>query len=90
MTQHTPGPWSVYHSDTPEFSGHVIHCGGPARLALVPLDSVSAEANASLIAAAPDLLAALAYCLPRVHRHLADEAELAKVRAAIAKVEGKP
>jgi hypothetical protein len=34
-----------------------------------------------------DLVASLEYCLPRVHRHLADGAKLQAARALLAKVE---
>jgi hypothetical protein len=64
MTAHTPGPWTVRGIATP--SGHYI---GPALdggapsigFALARLGSTEAQiyANARLMAAAPDLLAAL-------------------------------
>lgn len=53
-TTHTPGPWDW--SPAPEF--HVWAKGTP-RIAIVPLRDVSIneqEANARLIAAAPELL----------------------------------
>lgn len=59
----------------------------------------NAEANARLIAAAPDLLAALKWALPFAEkyentfpggpRQQLMEAKLTEVRAAIAKAEGK-
>jgi hypothetical protein len=55
MSEHTPGPWIV------DYDGNI--CAGPDKhlLAYVvpdPTWGIDAEANARLIAAAPDLLAA--------------------------------
>lgn len=55
-TQHTPGPWEVSRLQTSEESTQVITSEG-WHLCNVELDPH--EANARLIAAAPDLLAAL-------------------------------
>ena len=51
MSAHTPGPW-----DVPNKSVKIRGCN---FLATVHWDDDEAEANARLIAAAPDLLAAL-------------------------------
>jgi len=54
-TKHTPGPWSTDGD----------HIFGPVYLLadIVSADTIEeAEANARLIAAAPDLLAALEHC----------------------------
>ena len=100
--QHTPGPWELDCSGL----GAWIMAGGPDGLhvATIPIarDGDWSDANARLIAAAPDMLAALKHILA------ADEAamkELAKMgsdqfdtshgssiglaRAAIAKAEGR-
>ena len=58
-TQHTTGPWRLSSGDETEiFSGAKpvarAHCGG-----LTSVKLAEAEANARLIAAAPELLAAL-------------------------------
>ena len=58
-TQHTTGPWRLSSGDETEiFSGAKpvarAHCGG-----LTSVKLPEAEANARLIAAAPELLAAL-------------------------------
>jgi len=58
-TQHTPGPWRLSSGDETEiFSGAKpvarAHCGG-----LTSVKLPEAEANARLIAAAPEMLAAL-------------------------------
>ena len=93
MSAHTPGPWVV--------SGLDPHVAGPMRIlilagAAVPqLQAVArivdrgpeAEPNARLIAAAPELLAALrdaVAALGGIHSdHVSDS-----VRAAIAKADG--
>lgn len=63
-TKHTPGPWRVAKHDALRFTFHID--AGPAgyernRVAIVSGDSARdcAEANARLIAAAPELLEAL-------------------------------
>lgn len=57
---HTPGPWHVAHSPT---YGEPFVTNANGKLCLTgsigPKDSATAEANARLIAAAPDLAAAL-------------------------------
>jgi hypothetical protein len=65
MTKHTPGPWTIAKSGehiairgnpqtTNMVNSDLARCGGPKSW----LDESEVEANASLIAAAPDLLAA--------------------------------
>ena len=90
MSAHTPGPWFA-EDDNGSWSIHSDHdtLGGCIAVAY----SFRAEANARLIAAAPDLLAAL-----RLIVHIADDptafaldgatlAVLHTARAAIAKAE---
>ena len=65
-TQHTPGPWAV---GCPDGKTHYIMVGGHTEIANLPHcraessyaieDGFERRANADLIAAAPDLLAAL-------------------------------
>ena len=55
-TKHTPGPWAVL---TGEFALYVTPAGGSRAIAQIPPVSQDAEANARLIAAAPELLEAL-------------------------------
>lgn len=93
MSKHTPGPWNVDYS-------------GPARIAIVGAgdrilafcnlqceDGDMDEANARLIAAAPDMLEALeefdqwATTFPALSK--AAGFAILKARAAIAKVKGK-
>lgn len=64
--EHTPGPWTV----RPEIGrAHQRYIGNRAPDALLvaevidTLDDGQCDANARLIAAAPDLLEALEYCL---------------------------
>ena len=85
MVEHTPGPWwlgknigVVFGSD-----GHAIQTAG---------ENVGSEgyANARLIAAAPDLLAAAQRINGRRERDQAIElGDLDRLRAAIEKAEGK-
>ncbi len=58
--KHTPGPWTVASQDT-ETNEIPIKCGKSilARVAPRPHWDATQEANAALIASAPDLLAAL-------------------------------
>ena len=101
MSKHTPGPWAVreHWSDDGAFEVYPTRGGAPSygqwsALAEVPEygkeDSPEAEANAHLIAAAPDLLEALQEIV-----NAADgdgwnqlDAGLKKARAAIAKATG--
>ena len=91
-TKHTPGPW--HDKDG------IIRTADNAMLALVYSNGVgSVTANARLIAAAPDLLAALRGCVDALNSHVRSEFEgvwlesdfeslLSPYRAAIAKAEG--
>ena len=95
-TQHTPGPWREYRDD----ENCIFRVESRARyaetVANVLGDDASAQANARLIAAAPELLEAAAWA----EKELAIHAErdpmcarlgnvLAHVRAAIARAEGR-
>jgi len=95
MNKHTQGPWTV--SNETDISGIENDpengCVGPVDVAHVYLRTVQGrtEANARLIAAAPDLLAALQGLLRGIFDGPddADAATLvAKARAAIAKATG--
>jgi hypothetical protein len=94
---HTPGPWAVATGRTPDLAGHgpAIRIKGPLgiRLAYIidgaPEDTdgitPTMEADARLIAAAPDLLTALeAWTEWAVNRDV-PFALISKTRAAIAK-----
>lgn len=104
LVSHTPGPWSV---EKPlEFELSIVEADKPTHewkfIANVPIapefefPQATAEANARLIAAAPDLLAALkamdeSLCNgfdTQAARH-AGRMALIAARAAIAKAEGR-
>jgi hypothetical protein len=96
---HTPGPWKAditprtgnyAGSFSVEADGLVV-CGRAG----VPNRASESAANARLIAAAPDLLAALKLILPIAESYLKkapghpDNGKLADARDAIAKAEGR-
>lgn len=61
--KHTPGTWTVRaNGDAPEVDGYVIETEDGLQVALVMMDEADREmnfANANLVGAAPELLAAL-------------------------------
>lgn len=82
MSEHTPGPWTVEAFD--RLDKQIVI--GPYHIAWVDADDLSHEeaaANARLIAAAPDLLAALqeVWNIGRT---------IERMREAIAKTQGPP
>jgi len=84
-TEHTPGPWTVSKP-----SGNYIDT--PAGHSVAALTYSATLADAHLIAAAPDLLAALqeVLCdLDTLREPYRNEAICERVRAAIAKATGK-
>ena len=82
---HTPGPWAVSKP-----SGNYIDA--PAvKGSIAALTFSATPADARLIAAAPDLLAALTYVMPWLEAHIGqglNAHELADIRATIAKATG--
>lgn len=100
MSKHTPGPWHIERGTEVYVRADVEHHVGPicsmrSRLDYPGMDPIIAEtldANARLIAAAPDLLAALQALLMEHGGTLgcqrSDERAVA-VRAAIAKATGE-
>jgi hypothetical protein len=90
IEKHTPGPWAIgLESDDDRFQ--VIASTGE-HICYVELDPVGS--NARLIAAAPDLLAALKWAVDCSDMNLDDLdldtcAALDAARAAIAKAEGR-
>jgi hypothetical protein len=105
-TKHTPGPWRVSEGMTPDTllvrdDEHGIAQVWAAYKPDGPLEVGTKEANARLIAAAPELLEALRYLLntdnvATVHAKWGEgcnreevDAMLKQARAAIAKAEGK-
>lgn len=79
MTQHTPGPWVVDYRQT---IGHIKAMIDPTRqktptvarydMAAPTISQAEANANARLIAAAPDLLAACRLMLDAINEHHKD------------------
>lgn len=84
MTDHTPGPWNI---DVGKIGAIAIIGDAMQLTALVYGGTPSAQAaNARLIAAAPDLLAALIESRDRNKLHHDGDAELFEIQtAAIAK-----
>ena len=91
MAKHTPGPWSSTPS-VRSFEAQVWDAAGAALLFFADgrATGPEADANAALIAAAPDLLAALKDMLANYHvlGFNADKRR-EEARAAIAKAEGR-
>lgn len=82
---HTPGPWRIGH----KHGSPIRIIGGDMTLALV---SPQGEANARLIAAAPDLLEALTGALAILDTHEMNKKAphvLAGIRSAIKKARGE-
>jgi hypothetical protein len=80
MSEHTPAPWPIARAQFG--SDHYTIGSRPPFVAVV-----KRIADARLIAAAPDLLAALQDAVEYLQHHLPDDA-LAPHRAAIAKATG--
>lgn len=88
MSKHTPGPWKVAKPRKSYRDGNMMYgIVGPECVSDYE-DWGFTEANARLIAAAPELLEALRNLVEAATHHQADaRAALAKARAAIAKAE---
>lgn len=95
---HTPGPWTHYPflSGSENHSGFGVNGNGFRLASAHPIDSDGneGEANARLIAAAPELLMALAWLVGLKDERPSDYAEQkplawAAARAAIAKATGE-
>lgn len=90
-SDHTPGPWEFFSTDVgigvTAPTADVAHCGGfDTRRA-----REEEEANAHLIAAAPDMLEALKSCEQRLtmQSYRLNENLIGELRAIIAKAEGR-
>lgn len=98
--QHTPGPWDyvVVASDNEVMAGCWVRahgCDWPPRLVCKVLDSddYPAVPDARLIAAAPELLAALIALIPLANdgsTRKSHQALVAAAKAAIAKATSSP
>jgi hypothetical protein len=87
--QHTPGPWNY---DGPNAqTAHIIHVadGEIAEAFSEWISNKQAEANANLIAAAPDMLEALEYIEAMVNDGIGDQINLDKLEHVIAKARGQ-
>lgn len=68
QTKHTPGPWAAFPIPNDRLKRYAVvcvnddHCTGTGKL--VVAEKIRTKHNASLIAAAPELLAALQAVLP--------------------------
>jgi Asp/Glu/hydantoin racemase len=88
MNKHTPGPWTLSSNR----AGHAIVCASGKTVAAAHLLGTihpreEVEANALLIAAAPDLLAALKKALNHPLVRIPGDLEIV-MRAAISKATG--
>lgn len=101
-TEHTAGPWKVMENAKGNFQHGISTANGApvsAMIAYVDIKSVNTDktarlANARLMAAAPELLAAMRDCLADLEHYAAThgpgpDRRLIAYRAAIAKAEGK-
>ena len=88
-TQHTPGPWYIDCQNESAAIGYRAIVDGDGYTVCSP--SPMGQANARLIAAAPDLLAALRLCERALEERDAEAEEHAAkaARAAIAKATGE-
>lgn len=109
---HTPGPWAVEEPMGPQILSVVANGAAPAydwvHVAQIGIDDpeeqheggiprLQAEADARLIASAPDLLGALVAALPYIEAASRDphykggaiNKMVVKIRAAICRAEGK-
>jgi hypothetical protein len=86
MNQHTKGPWSVGVAPEETLPTYLIGADGVLFCRVVGSPGHDAEANARLIAAAPDLLAACEGLVDLLGAHQWGEGPaLRAARAAIAK-----
>lgn len=104
MSAHTPGPWGAWQPLNDgswavtawEAGDKSAKPGDPARLPPRIADEIDVAADARLIAAAPELLAACRVCLEAERRRAADlqprspasaytQDRIARIEAAIAK-----
>lgn len=91
MSAHTPGPWKLSGWTAPDDYGWSIKIPDAPHRIEISAWSESSEADARLIAAAPELLSALRRALSRCHNCDTGGtcSECESDLAAIAKAEGK-
>ncbi|MFW3895320.1 hypothetical protein [Pseudomonas bharatica] len=96
MSTHTPGPWTVRPVPNPGLVGHTGYAIDFNEAQEQVVDFVYEEADAHLIAVAPDLLSIVQRFVAldaqwHPDRHASEKAELMEeARAAIAKARVKP
>lgn len=94
MSKHTPGPWTAICPPSSSLTTRMIQGSNSEIVAHIGPQGWARDvdvevADARLIAAAPDLLAALRLCAATMERRFGDCFEVAKARKAIAKAEGR-
>lgn len=91
MSEHTPGPWSLWHNDAGAFMA-IAPGGNGAPVICQRADwshnASESIANARLIVAAPALLQALEHLTSAVEREEVQVFHLRHARAAIAEAKG--
>ena len=89
MTAHTPGPWITDSKERTDTARYIMAAARPFPHTIARIDLVNRaedEANAALMAAAPELLEALEALISPVGVVMLHD--LDRARAAIAKVRG--
>lgn len=90
MTAHTPGPWITDSKERTDTARYIMAAARPFPHTIARIDLVNRaedEANAALIAAAPEMYEALRDLL--AVKPNSDAPEWVAARAAIAKAEGR-
>ena len=94
--KHTPAPWNAHHfgDDTHAIIGKVNGLSDAIIAQVLPSDYDRTPANARLIAAAPELLDCLQWCVGLIDGTHSDTAQdknevIELARAAIAKAKGE-
>lgn len=89
MSQHTPGPWAFVQGGSGDFPTWNVRLGDRGLITLPATASMETmDADARLIAAAPDLLNAVRFLLSNPDNRISS-ADLNAAHAAIAKAEGQ-
>jgi hypothetical protein len=85
-TKHTPGPWKTADN---ECGNYVFAPNHAPQICILPAFSPDNKANAALIAAAPDLLAALKWAIEQIEDDLSTDSQAAidEINSLIAKAE---
>ena len=96
MSGHTPGPWPcirLENENGPYATNYIAHIDCGVCMVWAPVGNSEREANARLIAAAPDLLAALELMVKEHRKQFgldgAWDSCLLKAEAALAKAKGE-